>query len=428
MLINHKFIRMNSRENLRKTLNHQQPDRLVLDFGGTAVTGIHCLAVKNLREYYGLEKHPVKVVEPFQMLGEVEEDLREVMGIDVIGAYGKNNMFGFANSECDWKSFTSNWGQQLLVPDDFRYIKGEDGSLLIYPEGDETVPPCARMPQSGYFFDAIIRQEPIDDDKLNPKDNLEEFNPIDTVSLDFWERTIKQLASSGKGIIASLGGTALGDIALVPGMQLKNPKGIRDVAEWYMSTVLRPDYIHSIFEKQTEVAIQNFAKIYERIGNQIDAVFICGTDFGTQDSTFCSSEQFSELYLPYYRRINDWMHQHTEWKSFKHSCGAVETFMPLFIEAGFDIINPVQINAKGMDPGHLKNTYGKDLVFWGGGVDTQKMLSFGTPAEVKKQVLENCDIFAKDGGFVFNTVHNIQANVPVENLAAMLEAINEFNG
>ena len=419
---------MNSRENLRKTLNHQQPDRLVLDFGGTAVTGIHCLAVKNLREYYGLENHPVKVVEPFQMLGEVEKDLREAMEIDVIGAYGKNNMFGFANSECDWKPFTSNWGQNLLVPVDFRYIKAEDGSLLIYPEGDQTVPPCARMPQSGYFFDAIIRQEPIDDEKLNPQDNLEEFNAIDKVSLDFWETTVHQLASSGKGIIASLGGTALGDIALVPGMQLKNPKGIRDVAEWYMSTVLRPDYIHSIFEKQTKVAIENFAKIYERIGNQIDAVFICGTDFGTQDSTFCSAEQFSELYLPYYRRINDWMHQHTEWKSFKHSCGAVETFMPLFIEAGFDIINPVQINAKGMDPRYLKNTYGKDLVFWGGGVDTQKMLSFGTPAEVKKQVLENCDIFAKDGGFVFNTVHNIQANVPVENLVAMLEAIKEFNG
>ena len=236
------------------------------------------------------------------------------------------------------------------------------------------------------------------------------------------------MAPSGKGIIASFGGTALGDIALVPGMQLKNPKGIRDVAEWYMSTVMRPDYIRSIFEKQTELAIENFRRIYERIGNKIDAVFICGTDFGTQNSTFCSGEQFTELYLPYYKRINNWMHEHTMWKSFKHSCGAVESFMPLFIEAGFDIINPVQINAKGMDPRHLKNTYGKDLVFWGGGVDTQKMLSFGSPSEVKKQVLENCDIFAKDGWFVFNTVHNIQANVPIENLVAMLDAINDFNG
>ena len=419
---------MSSRENLQKTLNHEQPERLVIDFGGTAVTGIHCLAVKNLRNHYGLEDRPVKVIEPFQMLGELEDDLLDAMNIDVIGAYGTNNMFGFANRECAWKPFTSNWGQELLVPVDFKYIKSQDGSLMIYPEGDETVAPCARMPQSGYFFDAIIRQKPIDDLNLNPEDNLEEFAPIDNKSLDYWERTIGELNASGKGIIASLGGTALGDIALVPGMQLRDPKGIRDVAEWYMSTVMRPDYIHSVFEKQTELAIQNFAKIYARIGNKIDAVFICGTDFGTQDSTFCSSEQFIELYLPYYKRINDWMHHNTKWKSFKHSCGAVESFMPLFIDAGFDIINPVQINAKGMEPRHLKEAYGKDLVFWGGGVDTQKMLSFGTPAGVKRQVLENCNIFAKDGGFVFNTVHNIQANVPVENLVAMFEAINDFNG
>jgi hypothetical protein len=419
---------MNSRENLKKTLNHQQPDRLAVDFGGTAVTGIHCLAVKNLRSLYGMKDHPVKVVEPYQMLGEIDGELMEAMGLDVIGAYGKDNMFGFANNECEWKNFRSNWGQDLLVPVDFHVTEDEDGSLLMYPGGDLSASPCARMPKTGYFFDAVIRQEPISEEELNPEDNLEEFSGISDETLDYWQRNVERHANSGKGIIASLGGTALGDIALVPGMQLKRPKGIRDIAEWYMSTLLRPDYIHAVFEKQTEIAIANFGKIYQRIGNQIDAVFICGTDFGTQDSTFCSPDQFRELYLPYYRRINDWMHQHTEWKSFKHSCGAVETFMPLFIEAGFDIINPVQINAKGMDPRHLKDTYGKDLVFWGGGIDTQKMLSFGTPAEVKKQVLQNCEVFAKDGGFVFNAVHNVQANVPVENLAAMLEGIREFNG
>lgn len=419
---------MNSRENLKKTLNHEQPERLVVDFGGTGVTGIHCLAVKNLRSYYGLEDRLVKVTEPFQMLGEVDAELREKIGVDVIGAFGKNNMFGFANNECDWKPYTAHWGQELLVPADFNYTTSEDGGLLISPEGDLTVSPSARMPASGYFFDAIIRQNPIDDENLDPEDNLEEFGRISEDTLDYWERTINQLSTSGKGIIASLGGTALGDIALVPGMQLKNPKGIRDVAEWYMSTIMRSDYIHSIFEKQTDLAIENFRKVYERVGNKIDAVFICGTDFGTQDSTFCSPEQFKELYHPYYKKINNWIHQNTEWKSFKHSCGAVESFMPLFIEAGIDIINPVQINAKGMDPRHLKKAYGKDLVFWGGGVDTQKILSFGTPEEVKTQVFENCEIFAKDGGFVFNTVHNIQANVPVGNLAAMLDAIKEFNG
>ena len=419
---------ISQRDHLKQTLNHRQPDRLVIDFGGTAVTGIHCLAVKNLRAHFRLEDRPVKVIEPYQMLGEIDAELVEKMGVDVLGAYGTDNIFGFANSECEWKPFTTNWGQQVLVPKDFNTTRDADGSTLIYPAGDTSVAPNARLPEAGYFFDAIIRQQPIREEQLNPEDNLEEYGPISETALDCWERTVNRLSASGKGIIASLGGTALGDIALVPGMQLKNPKGIRDVAEWYMSTLSRPDYVHAIFEKQTELAIANFTRIYQRIENKIDAVFICGTDFGTQDSTFCSPLDFSELYLPYYRRINDWMHAHTEWKSFKHSCGAVETFMPLFIEAGFDIINPVQINAKGMDPRHLKDTYGKELVFWGGGVDTQKMLSFGTPDQVKLQVLENCAIFAKDGGFVFTTVHNVQANVPIENLVAMLEAIREFNG
>jgi uroporphyrinogen-III decarboxylase len=132
--------------------------------------------------------------------------------------------------------------------------------------------------------------------------------------------------------------------------------------------------------------------------------------------------------MPYYKRINDWIHQHTSWKTFKHCCGAIESFMPKFIEADFDIINPVQISAKGMDPANLKEKYGNELVFWGGGVDTQKTLPYGTPQEVRDEVLSLCELFIRDGGFVFNTVHNIQANVPVENVVAMINAIGEFNG
>lgn len=193
-----------------------------------------------------------------------------------------------------------------------------------------------------------------------------------------------------------------------------------------MSTVMRPDYIHEIFDKQTEIALQNFEKISDATGDAVDVVFICGTDFGTQDSQFCSVETFNELYAPYYKRINDWMHNNTNWKSFKHSCGAVEPLMRSFIDAGFDIINPVQINAAGMVPEHLKKEYGEHVVFWGGGVDTQIVLPFGTPEEVRSQVLHSCEVFGKNGGFVYNTVHNIQANVPVENMVAMIEALKEF--
>lgn len=228
--------------------------------------------------------------------------------------------------------------------------------------------------------------------------------------------------------MAGFGGTALGDIALVPAPFLKYPKGIRDVTEWYISTRIRKGYIHQIYEKQTDIALENLAKIREVVGENVDAVFTCGTDFGTQTSSFCSVETLRELYFPYYKKVNDWIHRNTSWKIFKHSCGAVEKFIDTFIEAGFDIMNPVQCSATGMDPEHLKSKYGERIVFWGGGVDTQRVLPFGTAAEVRQQVLERCRIFSKNGGFIFDAIHNVQAKTPVENIVAMINAVHEFNG
>jgi uroporphyrinogen-III decarboxylase len=132
--------------------------------------------------------------------------------------------------------------------------------------------------------------------------------------------------------------------------------------------------------------------------------------------------------MPYYRQVNDWIHKNTRWRTFKHSCGAVEKFILAFIESGFDILNPVQCSAAGMAPEALKQKYGRHLVFWGGGVDTQQILPFGTPQQVREQVLSRCQAFSQSGGYVFNTVHNIQAQTPVENIVAMVEAVREFNG
>ena len=418
---------MDSRAQFLKTVNHQQPDRVVIDLGSTAVTGIHVHALSRLRRHYGLQRKPIRVTEPFQMLGEVDWELIDPIGIDVVGVTGRNNMFGF-NNHGPYKEWKTPWGQRVMVPMKFNVTYSGEGDVLMHPEGETSIPPSARMPKNGYFFDAIIRQDPIEEEHLNVDDNLEEFGLLTEEDLNYWEKEINKVWSSGKAVIASFGGTALGDIALVPGMQLRHPKGIRDVAEWYMSTLSRPDYIKKIFDRQTEIAIENLRRINGVAGNKVNAVFICGTDLGTQNSTFCSSEQFREIWLPYYKKLNDWIHLNTQWKTFKHCCGAVEPLMGDFIDAGFDIINPVQINAAGMDPKSLKEKYGRQLVFWGGGIDTQKVLPFGTPGEVREQVLRHCEIFNKDGGFVFNTVHNIQANVPVENMVAMFEALREYNG
>ncbi len=418
---------MNSKERVLAAINHKEPDTIPVDFGATPVTGVHVLAIERLRDHYGLEKKPVKVIEPYQMLGEIDSDLMEVLGVDVIGLSPKNNMFGFDNG-APFKEFKTFWGQVVLVSQNFNTTIDANGDLLIYPEGDTSATASGKMPKSGYFFDAIIRQNSLDEEKLNPEDNLEEFSPVSKADLTYWDKEVERVKNSDKMIIANFGGTAFGDIALVPGLNLKHPKGIRDVTEWYMSTLMRPDYIHAIFDRQSEIAIGNLEKIYGVIGNNVDGVFICGTDFGTQDSQFCGQDTLEELYVPYYKKINQWIHQNTTWKTFKHSCGAVEPFINTFIDSGFDILNPVQIGAAGMDPQHLKDTYGDRVTFWGGGVDTQKVLPFGSPEDVKKQVQLTCDIFSKGGGFVFNTVHNIQANVPLENLVAMLETLNEIRG
>jgi hypothetical protein len=413
-----------SRENFKKTINHQQPDSVVVDFGSTGVTGIHVLIVEKLRQHFGLEKRPVKVVEPYQMLGELDSELIKAMDIDVIGLFSAKNMFGVLND--NWKVHKTLWGQEVMFPGEFNYTYNSNGDILMYPEGDTSVPPSGMMPKTGYFFDALDRQEPVDDSKLTVEDNLEEFGHITGPELEYWKNTVASLGNNTKAVVASLGGTALGDIALVPAINLKHPKGIRGIEEWYISTLIREDLVKEIYDRQTDIAIENYKLLSKVIGDKIDVVFTCGTDFGTQNSTFCSPETYDRVWLPYYKKVNDWIHQNTNWKTFKHSCGAVESLMSHFIESGFDIINPVQINASGMDPKMLKEKYGDHLVFWGGGVDTQGAFAFGTPLEVKDQVRRQCEILNKNGGFVFNTVHNIQANVPFENVVAMLDALKEL--
>jgi hypothetical protein len=408
-----------------EALSHRE-SRIPFDLGATAVTGAHASIVEGLRRHYGLEDRPVKVHEPYQMLGLIEDDLREAMGVDTCGVFARNTMFGFPLE--GWKEWKTPWGQDVLVPAGFRTTVADNGDLLIYPEGDLSVPPSARMPVGGFFFDAIIRQEPIDDAHLDPAGNLEEFVPVSGPDLDYFHRSVDEASRTPGARVANFGGTAIGDIALVPGPFMKHPRGIRDVAEWYMSTVTRQDYLHAVFERQTQIAVENLQRIHTRIGDAVEVVFICGTDFGAQSTQFCSPQTFDSLYAPYYRKMNSWIHAHTSWKTFKHSCGAIRPLLPNLIEAGFDVINPVQLSAAGMDAKELKERFGDGIVFWGGGVDTQKTLPFGTPQEVRREVLARCKVLGKGGGFVFNPVHNIQARTPILNVVAMVNALREHNG
>jgi Uroporphyrinogen decarboxylase (URO-D) len=417
-----------SRERVEAALAHSEPDLVPLDLGAAPTTGMHVDSVYLLRQALGLDPPgtPVKVSEPFQMLGEIASDLREALGVDVVGVGPPGNFFGFAQD--GWKPWTTFNGTPVLVPGLFNTEPDEKGDILMYPQGDTSVPPCARMPEGGFYFDAIIRQEPFDDESLDPADNVEEFTLLTPDDLAHIERSAKTAVEAGYAVVFGLGDTGFGDIAFVPGLKLRHPRGIRDIEQWYMSLSLRKDYLYEVFERQADAGIGNLKAVHEVAGDAISVVYVTGTDFGAQDRPFISPRLYRDLFKPFHKRVNDWIHENTGWKSFMHSDGAMWKLLDDVVEAGFDILNPVQTSAADMEPVRLKGTYGDRITFWGAGIETQSTLPFGTPEEIRAEVKERMRIFGPDGGYVFTTIHNLQAGIPQENILALYEAVNDYRG
>jgi hypothetical protein len=417
---------MTSRRRVELALAHREPDRVPLDLGGSLVTSMHVSSVYKLRQALGLDAPgtPVKVVEPYQMLGEIGLDLIDALEVDVVGVGRLTNAYGFPNE--NWKEWTAFDGIPLLVPGDFPTVRERNGDLLMYPCADTTAPACARMPKTGFYFDAIVRQDPIDEEHLDPEDNAEEFVPISEDDLSHLAAEVSRMTPAGRAILADFGGMSFGDIAFVPGPTLRHPKGIRDLEQWYMSLVSRPDYIYAVFNRQCDVALANLERIHAAVGDAVTAVLVTGADFGTQQGPLISPRTYRRLFQPFHVRVNEWIHANTGWKTFIHSCGSIWRLLDDIVDAGFDALNPVQTSAEEMDPAALKERYGDRITFWGGGIDTQHVLPFGTPDEIRAMVAERMRIFGAGGGFVFNPIHNVQAGVPVENLLALYDAVRTF--
>ena len=416
-----------SQERVLLAIEHRESDRIPLDLGATNVTGMHANTVYALRQALSLDPPgtPVKVVEPYQILGEIKPDLLDALEVDVVQLPSPRTMFGFPNE--NWREWQTPQGFPVLVPESFNTDTEPGGDVFMYPQGDKSAPPSGHLPADGWYFDAIIRQPPIDEDTLEPEDNLEEFPLVSQADLDFYEREAARVRSgSDRAVVGGFGGTAFGDIAYVPGIQLKHPRGIRDVEEWYVSTLSRRDYVYEVFDRQCDIALTNLARIHAVIGDRIDVLFVSGTDFGMQTGSMISPDHYRELFQPFHIRVNDWIHANTTWKSFIHSCGSVANLLEGFIESGFDIFNPVQVSATDMGAESLKARFGGRIAFWGGGVDTQHTLPFGTPDEVRAETRERLRTFGAGGGFIFNPVHNIQPNTPVENVLALYESVRDF--
>jgi hypothetical protein len=389
------------------------------------VTGIQASAYSKLKRALDISGGEVRVYEPFQMLAEVEEPVRRALKVDVCGITLPITIFGYKNE--NWKPFRLFDGTEVLVSEHFVWDELPSGDLVQYPEGNRSAPASGRMPKDGFYFDAIVRQEKIDEARLDPKEWVDQtYGLLSDEDLRFLEEQSRwYFENTDYALFGNFGGGSFGDIAIVVGPHISHPKGIRDPEEFYIAHITRESYIREIFELTLEIQMKNIRMYREAVGERIQVIEINGNDFGAQNGPFISPGMYRELYKPFHKVMNDWVHANTSWKTFFHSCGSNVAFLDDFREAGVDILNPVQISAAGMEPQYLKNHHGDDFVFWGGAVDAQHTLPFGTAEQVGREVRENVRTFMPGGGYVFNNVHNIQAGVPVDNILAMFRAVQE---
>ncbi len=419
---------MNSRERVIAAINHKEPDRIPIDFGATGQTGINACALYRLRDYLGLPKKDVDIFEVIQMLGVVDEDLRRIMKSDVIGMNHPEDSMGVPDTGKK-KRFIMPDGTPCLLNAGNEWDIDPDGSIYMYPQGDRSAPRSVKMLDQGYFFNIIDRAPEYDEDNLTPREDFENFfSVMSDETAKYYENESKRLYNETEyAVIGNLAGAGFGDAGAIPAPFEKHPKGIRKFDDWVAAQLMYPEYVEEVFEMQTEYMLKNLQIYKDAVGDRIQIVWISGTDFGTQNGPFMSKDLFEELYKPYYKRVCDWVHKNTNWKTYIHTCGAITTLLDDIADMGVDIVNPVQLSAKGMDPQLLKDKWGDRLVFWGGGVDTQHTLPSGTPEEVAAQVTERLPILSKGGGYVFNTIHNIVGDTRAENIWAAFHAVHEYN-
>ena len=392
-------------------LEHREPDRVPIDLGSTTVTSIMAEALHRLRRELGLEERIVKICDIGQMLGEVELDLVERFHVDVLPVNPPLVSFGIKGENYKpWQLFD---GTPVLVPGDFHVEIGADGSWLLRHGGKSDAPVVARMPKNGYYFEDINYLKISDELERPSLEDLRDRYLFTDSELTFMaERAAYLRRFTDKALVAGLWGKCgLGSIG-----SLNN---------FLMLLGLDRGYVKEFLHAKHEVVMENLRLLWEAVGDKLDVIGLEGFDFGMQKSELISPSDFNELYMPYYKEQNAWIHTNTPWKTFLHSCGSIAQILPMIVETGFDVLNPVQCTAAGMDPVWLKEQFGHRLTFWGGGVDTQTTLPFGSPDEVRAQVKERMQILAPGGGFVFCPVHNIQHSVPAENIKAAYDAAYE---
>jgi len=400
-----------SRERVRTSLEFCEPDRVPIDLGSNLQSGIMAHALDRLRRHLGLPQRLVKVHEVFQMLGEVEPDVVERLGADILPVEPLVQFFGLRRE--GWKPWRLWDGTAVLVPGRFEVDTDADGGWLLHAGGNPARPVEGRMPRDGFYFDMPGLTESLSVWKPPTLAQARAEHLLGTEELEHMQDRAEHLrdATDKALMLGAWDATGLPWTGSIP--------------DFLMLLATDRSYVRDLFAVRTEVALENLEKLKAHLGDSIDIIGMDGTDYAGQDRELISPELFEELCAPFFRQQNTWVHEHTNWKTWYHCCGSIPRLLPPLIDAGVDIINPVQTSAAGMDPRVLKNRFGGKIVFWGGGVDTQRTLPFASPEEVAAEVRERIRIFAPGGGFVFNPIHNIQQGTPPANIAAAYDAARE---
>lgn len=414
---------MNSRERVLAAIAHKQPDQVPVDLGSTPSSGISAIAYSNLLKAIGRTDLPVQIYDVVQQLAQPDMSIIDRFGVDVLDI-GR----AFNTEEKDWHETILANGDKAFYPIHFNPVKQADGSYHCYDEDGKRL--LALMPQGATFFDQsyfpYINGFPENYDTLDEEMGRVLWSryvhsPWDhTQDPDFWktlrEKTLQLRASTDKALM------------IVCGCNLFEwGTFLRRMDNFLMDLLCEPDQVARMLDQLLERHLATLAKVCDSVGDIVDIIRF-GDDLGMSSGPFMDVDTYRSLFKPRHKQLCDYVKTHSQMHTFIHSCGSISSLMPDLIEAGIEIFNPVQTNARQMEPEFLKKEFGQDCTFWGGGVETVGTLNNGTPEQVREQVLERLEIMSVGGGFVFNTVHNILPDVPPQNILAKFDAVKEFNG
>lgn len=407
---------MNSRERVLRAVNFQNPDRTPIDLGGIRASGINAAVYGKLKKRMGINT-PIKIHDTMQILAEVEMEVIERLHVDVVPLDA---------GDAEWVCQDARRGVRkrlfcgldVYFPPDTNITAEKDRSwALRNPSGKA----FARMPENGFYFDFItptMASKRIDPVAFQPRDTVadEELEIMARHAKFLHENTDKAILGWG-ACISLMGLSALLADNITQG----------SLDEWLIMLMREKETAHDMMGRYVDAVINKIKLYHQAVGDYCFAWGIASDDAGTQRGELIAPDLFAEMIKPHYKRLCDWVHASTNWKTYLHSCGSIYHYIPEWIDAGIDILNPVQISAANMEPQRLMDDFGGRIVFWGGGCDTQKILPLGTAQEIREHVRSNLGFFTRgNGGYIFTQVHNIQQNVPVENLEAMFAAAYEF--